>query len=157
MEFEEDSTASKRMKIAENEDPITKVQFSALIVDDDPLIRKIHSEVLNSLGFQTRVAKSGKEAVDLYHAGANFDIVFMDMQMPVMNGIEATKELRGMGVSTKIVGVSSECSESEIEAFILAGLDLYYAKPLTDANKIIPLMEDLKNKSVPNEGPKKTM
>ncbi|XP_031257488.1 two-component response regulator ARR22-like [Pistacia vera] len=120
---------------------------SALIVDDDPLIRKIHSEVLKSLGFQTQVAKSGKEAVDLYRAGANFDIVFMD----------ATKELRGMGVSTKIVGVSSECSESEIEAFILAGLDLYYAKPLTDANKIIPLIEDLKNKSVPNEGPKKTM
>ncbi|XP_031252243.1 two-component response regulator 24-like [Pistacia vera] len=133
MEFEEDSTASKRMKIAENEDPITtKVQFSALIVDDDPLIRKIHSEVLKSLGFQTQVAKSGKEAVDLYRAGANFDIVFMDMQMPVMNGIEATRAARD-GVSTKIVGVSSECSESEIEAFILAGLDLYYAKPLTDA------------------------
>ncbi|XP_031282593.1 two-component response regulator 24-like [Pistacia vera] len=118
-------------------------RISALIVDDDPVIRKLHSAMLKSLGIQFQLAVNGKEAVDLYRSGANIHIVFMDMEMPVMNGMEATKELRAMGVSSIIVGVSSRCSDEEREEFISAGLDHCYAKPLTVA-KIKSLLEGIK-------------
>ncbi|KAJ0079047.1 hypothetical protein Patl1_23071 [Pistacia atlantica] len=92
-------------------------RISALIVDDDPVIRKLHSAMLKSLGIQFQLAVNGKEA--------------------------ATKELRAMGVSSIIVGVSSRCSDEEREEFISAGLDHCYAKPLTVA-KIKSLLEGIK-------------
>ncbi|KAJ0014539.1 hypothetical protein Pint_20290 [Pistacia integerrima] len=104
-------------------------RISALIVDDDPVIRKLHSAMLKSLGIQFQLAVNGKEAVDLYRSGANIHI--------------ATKELRAMGVSSIIVGVSSRCSDEEREEFISAGLDHCYAKPLTVA-KIKSLLEGIK-------------
>ncbi|KAK0601455.1 hypothetical protein LWI29_024413 [Acer saccharum] len=119
----------------------TKKQVSALIVDDDRVIRKIHSMILRSLKVKSEMAVNGKEAVDLFRSGANFDIVFMDLEMPIMNGIEATKELRAMGVTCKIVGVTSRDKEVK-EAFLEAGLDFCHLKPLTVA-KVTSLLEQL--------------
>ncbi|KAI9186325.1 hypothetical protein LWI28_016191 [Acer negundo] len=119
----------------------TKKQVSALIVDDDRVIRKIHSTILRSLKVKSEMAVNGKEAVDLFRSGANFDIVFMDLEMPIMNGIEATKELRAMGVTCKIVGVTSRDNEVK-EAFLEAGLDFCHLKPLTVA-KVTPLLGQL--------------
>ncbi|KAK3197885.1 hypothetical protein Dsin_021300 [Dipteronia sinensis] len=119
----------------------TKKQVSALIVDDDHVIRKIHSMILRSLKVKSEMAVNGKEAVDLFRSGANFDIVFIDLEMPIMNGIEATKELRAMGVTCKIVGVTSRDNEAK-EAFLEAGLDFCHLKPLTVA-KVTPFLEQL--------------
>lgn len=60
--------------------------FSVLIVDDDPIIRRINTALLNQFGFKIQVAKNGKQAIDLYCAGAYFDLIFMDMEMPIMDG-----------------------------------------------------------------------
>ena len=54
----------------------------------------------------------------------------MDKDMPIMNGVEATKELRAMGIRSTIVGVSSHSMEEEIVKFMEAGLDEYQEKPL---------------------------
>ncbi|KAJ0014537.1 hypothetical protein Pint_20292 [Pistacia integerrima] len=54
-------------------------QISARIVDDDPVIRKLHSAMLKSFGVNFQLAVNGKEAVDLYRSGANIDIVSLDM------------------------------------------------------------------------------
>lgn len=62
-------------------------QISALVVDDDFVIRQIHSAMLKSFGVNVQLAVNGKEAVDLFRSGTNVHIVFMDMDMPVMNGI----------------------------------------------------------------------
>lgn len=62
-------------------------QISALVVDDDFVIRQIHSAMLKSFGVDVQLAVNGKEAVDLFRSGTNVHIVFMDMDMPVMNGI----------------------------------------------------------------------
>ncbi|TXG65813.1 hypothetical protein EZV62_007088 [Acer yangbiense] len=74
----------------------------------------------------------------------NFDIVFMDLGMPIMNGIEATKELRAMGVVCKIVGVTSCENTDEKEAFKQAGLDILHEKPLTLA-KVNSILEQPQN------------
>ena len=82
----QENLTTKIMALEINDE--TKKQVSALIVDDDRVIRKIHSMILSSLKVKSEMAVNGKEAVDLFRSGANFDIVFMDLEMPIMNGIE---------------------------------------------------------------------
>ncbi|KAH7838256.1 hypothetical protein Vadar_024099 [Vaccinium darrowii] len=120
-------------------------KFSALVVDDDLVIQRIHKMYLNRFGFETQVVGNGKEAVDLYRSGAFFHLVLMDMEMPVMDGPKATRELRGMGVNSMIVGVTSQDGDSEKQAFMGAGLDDCYMKPLT-ADTITSLLQQLNMK-----------
>ncbi|XP_061341459.1 two-component response regulator 24-like [Gastrolobium bilobum] len=109
-------------------------QLTALVVDDNILNRKIHQKLLNSVGAKTQGVENGKEAVDIHFInGQRFDLIFMDMDMPIMNGIEATKKLRSMGIRSMIIGVSSRSTEAEIRTFMEAGLDDYQEKPLTIA------------------------
>ncbi|KAI9398354.1 hypothetical protein POPTR_003G172750v4 [Populus trichocarpa] len=75
-------------------------------------------------------AKNGKEAVYLHLAGASFDLIIMDNQMPIMTGIQATQLLRKMGVKSPIIGVTSE---SDHQAFIDAGADECLKMPLDTA------------------------
>ncbi|KAK0594566.1 hypothetical protein LWI29_026287 [Acer saccharum] len=122
----------------------TEKPFTALIVDDNFLMHKMHESILKSIGITTQIAHNGKEAIDIFRSGANFDIVFMDMEMPIMNGIEATKEPRAMGVVCKIVGVTSCENTDEKEAFKQAGLDILHEKPLTLA-KVNSILEHPQN------------
>lgn len=65
-------------------------RLSALVVDDDVVIRKIHVAQLQKHGFETRAVENGKLAVDLIRSGEVFDVIFTDFNMPVMNGIEVS-------------------------------------------------------------------
>ncbi|KAK3039739.1 hypothetical protein RJ639_027396 [Escallonia herrerae] len=105
--------------------------LSVLIVDDDPIILRIHRMMLNKFGLVTHVVENGKEAVDLFRSGSCFDMVLMDMEMPIMDGPKATQELRAMGVNSMIVGVTSRGLESEKQSFMGAGLNRCHEKPLT--------------------------
>ncbi|RVW20217.1 Two-component response regulator ARR22 [Vitis vinifera] len=64
--------------------------------------------------------------------------------MPIMDGFEATKELRSMGVTSMIVGVTSRSQDSEIQAFMKSGLNACYVKPL-NAEKVTAVLNELKN------------
>ncbi|KAK3441894.1 hypothetical protein EUGRSUZ_B02166 [Eucalyptus grandis] len=110
-----------------------KKKLSVLIVDDNSMIRTIHNILVNRVGVEveSKVAENGKVAVDLFRSGESFDVVLMDWEMPVMNGIEATKELRNMGVDSMIVGVTSHSMDTEKDTFMAAGLDDCYGKPLS--------------------------
>ncbi|XP_011002029.1 PREDICTED: two-component response regulator ARR22 [Populus euphratica] len=107
--------------------------FSVLVVDNDTVIRMVHRMLMTSLGLKVQEAKNGKEVVDLYINGASFDLILMDMEMPIMNGPAATRELRAMGVKSIIIGVTSHTSESIHKDFIEAGLNHCVAKPITIA------------------------
>ncbi|AES81690.1 two-component response regulator 24 [Medicago truncatula] len=108
-------------------------KLTALVVDDNIINRKIHQKMLNKFGVKSQGVENGKEAVDIHWRGQKFDLILMDMDMPIMNGIEATKELRAMGICSTIVGVSSRSMEDEILKFMEAGLDEYQEKPLNNA------------------------
>ncbi|KAI5671034.1 hypothetical protein M9H77_11398 [Catharanthus roseus] len=110
-------------------------KISVLVVDDDPMVRRINNAFLNKYKLETQVAKNGKEAVEFCISGNCFDLILMDMEMPIMDGPQATKELRAMGVNSRIVGLTSRNLESEKKAFIEAGLDDCLEKPLN--NRII--------------------
>ncbi|XP_022728469.1 two-component response regulator ARR22-like [Durio zibethinus] len=106
-------------------------KITALVVDDDMINRTIHHRLLDNLGIENEVVCDGKEAVDVHCAGKSFDLILMDLDMPVMNGIEATRRLREMGIRSLIAGVSSRSVEQEVREFMEAGLDDYQEKPLT--------------------------
>ncbi|XP_021746947.1 two-component response regulator ARR22-like [Chenopodium quinoa] len=105
-------------------------KFTALVVDDTAIIRNIEEMLLNSKGFKTKVVENGQEAVNTFIEGNSFDVIIMDMEMPIMDGIQETKELRAMGVKGLIFGVTNSESKSYIQAFVEVGLDEYFPKPL---------------------------
>lgn len=94
MVFEKGASSLKSVKVIETgkvagtNNLATERKFSVLVVDDDAIIRKIHSKLLSKFPVEVQVAVNGKEAVDLYRSGAFFDLVLMDMEMPIMNGFE---------------------------------------------------------------------
>lgn len=63
-------------------------KLTALVVDDNILNRKIHQKLLESVGVKNQGVENGQEAVDIHCHGQIFDLILMDMDMPIMNGIE---------------------------------------------------------------------
>ncbi|GAV71864.1 Response_reg domain-containing protein [Cephalotus follicularis] len=86
------------------------------------------------MGREVEVASNGHQAVNLHQKGASYNLIFMDMDMPVMDGTQATRELRAMGVKSMIAGVTSRKLNSEVRAFMSAGLNYCFVKPLTNEN-----------------------
>ncbi|XP_071724751.1 two-component response regulator 24-like [Rutidosis leptorrhynchoides] len=122
-------------------------RMRALIVDDDLVIRMIHSKLLNNFGIENQMVVNRKEALDVHSAGKKFDLIMMDMDMPVMNGIKATKKLREMGVHSLIAGVSSRSIEQEKQKFMRAGLDDYQKKLLT-SDKLFSILNKVNYKEI---------
>ena len=63
-------------------------KLCVLIVDDQSFTRLVHKAIVTSLGLEAQLAEDGKKAVDLHRAGASFDLILMDRDMPVMNGTQ---------------------------------------------------------------------
>lgn len=63
-------------------------KITALVVDDSTINQIIHHKMLESFGIENQVVGNGKEAIDVHCSGKHFDLILMDMDMPVMNGIE---------------------------------------------------------------------
>lgn len=80
--------SSSSVNMVSGEEDMVNYNFSALVVDDSPLLRLLHEIHLKKYGLKVQVAENGKVAVDLVHSGASFDLILMDKEMPVMNGAE---------------------------------------------------------------------
>ncbi|KAL3727960.1 hypothetical protein ACJRO7_032672 [Eucalyptus globulus] len=116
-----------------------------LIVGDDVLECRVHETLFSKLEVaeevQTEMA-TDKEDLDLHLSGSSFDIILMDIDSSLMDGLEVTRELRAKGVRSMIVGLTSRNAEADKAAFMAAGLDECLEKPLTD-EKIKSLVETL--------------
>ncbi|CAN1233837.1 Two-component response regulator 24 [Linum perenne] len=105
--------------------------MKVLVVDDEELTRTTHKALLESLGVaEVELAENGQAAVDLHTNGASFDLIVMDHQMPVMDGVKATRKLRAMGVNIPILGVTEVGDWYEKVEFLRAGLHDCFRKPL---------------------------
>jgi len=82
-----------RDQVAEELPNLAESKLTALVVDDSFVNQTIHQKLLNRLGIKNDVVTNGKEAVDVYCSGGNYDLILMDMDMPIMNGIQVTKNL----------------------------------------------------------------
>ncbi|KAI4332297.1 hypothetical protein L6164_017219 [Bauhinia variegata] len=123
------SSSSKSPEKIEERKVNMEPKISALVVEDNNLTRLLHKLMLERLNVEVKTVANGKAAVDLYHAGSCFDVIFMDSEMPIMDGARATKELRAMGVKSMIVGVADDVSERN--KFMASGLDQCFLKPLS--------------------------
>ena len=102
-----------------------------LIAEDNELNLQLMGLMFQQLGFAFEVAKNGQEAVDKVRE-QDFDLVFMDVQMPVMNGFEATAEIRKMSTkqSLIIIGLSANAFEDDQNKALDVGMNDYLTKPL---------------------------
>ena len=102
-----------------------------LIAEDNELNLQLMGLMFQQLGFAFEVAKNGQEAVDKV-SEQDFDLVFMDVQMPVMNGFEATEEIRKMATkqSLIIIGLSANAFDDDQKKALEVGMDDYLTKPL---------------------------
>jgi signal transduction histidine kinase/ActR/RegA family two-component response regulator len=108
---------------------------SVLLVDDMAVNLEVASILLEPTNLEITTASSGKEAVDLFAQNPDrFDLILMDMQMPEMDGLEATKVIRGMGTdkaaSIPIIAMTANVFKEDVEKCLAAGMNGHLGKPI---------------------------
>jgi two-component system CheB/CheR fusion protein len=126
---------------------------TALLVDDNEINQKLAVKMLQKMSFQVECASNGQEAVAKIRE-KRYDIVFMDCQMPVMDGYEATKLIRetersGGGPRSVIIAMTAHAMQGDREKCLEAGMDDYISKPV----KRDSFLEILKNHCRPGPPP----
>ena len=101
----------------------------ALFVEDDEINQLVISETLKKIGFETDYANNGKEAVEKTIIN-EYDIIFMDIQMPIMDGYEATKLIRQENKEIPIIALSAGVMPKDIDKSLEAGMNMHIAKPI---------------------------
>jgi signal transduction histidine kinase/ActR/RegA family two-component response regulator len=114
--------------------------FRVLVVDDNPVNRQVLGLILDSVGLQHAEVEDGRAGVEAAMTGG-FDAVLMDIQMPVMDGLEATRRIRGWETKggrphMPIYIVSANCLQEHVDAGIAAGADGHISKPVSVAQLV---------------------
>lgn len=123
-----------------------------LLVEDNDLNREIAFEILNEYGFIVETVENGKEAVDEIAASDNgyYDLVLMDIQMPVMNGYDATRSIRALEnkalSSIPIVAMTANAFDEDRKAAAECGMNGFISKPINMEDVIEVLRSVLENK-----------
>ena len=116
---------------------IKRNHLSVLIVEDDPMSRTFMQKMMNRLGIKADFAVDGLEAMRLYNKN-EYDLIFMDIQMPVMNGYETARLIREQEQMTEvhipIIAVTAYALEEDREKCLDAGMDDYLSKPVSVTN-----------------------
>ncbi|MGQ9426824.1 response regulator [Gilvimarinus sp. F26214L] len=114
-----------------------RISGRVLVVDDLPDIRRLVGEMIFNAGADVTCASDGDEAVDHYHhactRGEPFDLIIMDMQMPGMDGLAASTQLRRDGCQCPILALTAATMQGEKERCITAGCDDYLSKPVEES------------------------
>jgi len=102
-----------------------------LVVEDNPVNQEVAQHVLAHAGAAVDLAADGRIALGLLAAGAVFDAVLMDLQMPVMNGYEASAAIRALGLDTlPIVAMTANAMDEDRQRALEAGMDAHLPKPI---------------------------
>jgi PAS domain S-box-containing protein len=120
-----------------------------LIAEDDPVIGILLQTMLHRAGYEMHVAEDGQKAVEMWETG-NYGLIMMDVQMPRMNGFQATAAIRekegARGSHIPIVAMTAHALKEDKERCIDAGMDAYLSKPI-DFNVCLELIAETLKKS----------
>ncbi len=147
----EEDTAKKPMIISH------KMRFDAkvLVAEDNAINQKLITRILSDYGLKTDVASNGLEAFEKRRNNHTYDLIFMDIQMPVMDGVEATKEIleyeEDDGVPhIPIVALTANALKGDRERFLSEGMDEYITKPIESTELLYILNKFLHHKITTN-------
>ena len=113
---------------------LVNTKGSILVVDDHPINRKVAAGVLTKLGQTVDTVDSGRAALEALQV-RHYDLVLMDVEMPDMDGLEATRHIRGLesavsNFQVPIIAMTAHAMSGDRERFLAAGMDGYLAKPI---------------------------
>lgn len=110
---------------------IRNYEKKVLLVEDHPEYQKVHAILLRGLGLEVTLASNGKDALALCHETC-FDLILMDMEMPVMNGLKATRSIRrqdGCNTTTPIIALTGHTENVDRDKCFEAGMIGFIQKP----------------------------
>jgi PAS domain S-box-containing protein len=112
-------------------------KLKILLAEDNEINQKIIQYSLTNSGFKVDIARNGQEAIDMYHK-KEYDLVLMDVQMPVLDGFEATAHIREIeqnalngNIHIPIIALTANAMKGDREKCLEAGMDEYLSKPFT--------------------------
>jgi len=128
----------------------TAARYRILLAEDNPVNQKLAIKQLEKQGHTTQVAENGQLAVDAWQGG-DFDLILMDMMMPEMDGLEATRRIRdieltaGQNHRIPIIAMTANAMTGDRERCLEAGMDGYVSKPVKPEALFIEIQRVLKS------------
>ncbi len=102
-----------------------------MVVDDNKINLKVASKMLQDFNFQIETADSGFECLDKVKDDNKYSVIFMDIMMPEMNGVETMKKLKEMvGFNSPVIALTADAMEGSREKYLGEGFDEYISKPI---------------------------
>jgi CheY-like chemotaxis protein len=145
---------------ATNEDSTAAIRptrpLRVLLAEDNVVNQKIVRAILLSAGHQVEIAVNGAAAVDAVRNGA-FDLVLMDVQMPVVDGAEATRQIRALPAPrcrVAIIALTAHAMVGAKEQYLAVGMDDYLTKPI-DSTALLSRLADLSSRLGERAGPER--
>ena len=138
---------------------VPKKQLRVLVAEDNPVNRKLVVTLLQKRGHEVRAVEDGRAAVNAVASGpqAGFDVAVMDVQMPVMSGLEATRAIRASEQSgaarLPIIALTAHAMQGDRERCLAAGMDGYLPKPI-DVDDLIATVERFGDGKATGAGPR---
>ena len=137
-------------KIMATEDTLASIgPLNILIVDDIRINQFLAQTILHDFGFKSDIAENGKIAIKLLKEN-NYDLILMDLQMPEMNGWDATKYIRSKMKAPKsripIIALTADVTEKNADNCIEAGMDAYVSKPINEKDLLHKIIRLVKKK-----------
>ena len=133
-------------KTEELPDQLLKTDFAKnypltiLVAEDNEINSKLIGRILNKLGYQADLVTNGKEVLDKF-ANGKYEVILMDIQMPLMDGVETTRYIRkSRSLQPYIIALTANAMPEEKESYLRAGMDEYISKPM----KLEEIMERLR-------------
>lgn len=120
-----------------------------LVAEDNQLSREVMQELLSLHNISCDIAEDGASCVALFQQsdGEIYDAVLMDIQMPIMNGVEAARNIRNLNIANAktvpIIAMTANASHEDIQSCLDAGMDKHLAKPV-DVNKLLRTLAKLR-------------
>ncbi|MCP4293292.1 MAG: response regulator [bacterium] len=124
----------------------TDFGYKALVVEDNKFNQVVVINMLKKIGISCEVAENGQQAVDMIDQ-SEFDLVFMDVRMPVMNGYEATQTIRARKdglADIPILAITGEATKQDVAKCLNAGMNTHLSKPV----RLAMLVESIKSLSI---------